>query len=233
MRSHRSEKKDVKGFTLIELLIVVAIIAILAAIAVPNFLEAQTRSKISRAKADLRTLATALESYYTDNNSYTFRDSGDGQNYYTEGLLLLTTPIAYITSVPLDVFITEKDLDVRRKPLFELGSGNAQRKQTSGTKTAPQPGPYDVWMARSVGADSIDDTVMGAFPYKDNYSFSDPNYPGLAQPFGDPGPAGAAAIVRIIYDPSNGTVSRGDIFRLGGVKPQGQNWDVWFAASSR
>ena len=56
------------GFTLIELLIVVAIIAILAAIAVPNFLEAQTRSKVSRVKADMRTLATALEAYTVDFN---------------------------------------------------------------------------------------------------------------------------------------------------------------------
>ena len=55
-----------KAFTLIELLIVVAIIAILAAIAVPNFLEAQTRSKISRVRSDLRSLATALESYCVD-----------------------------------------------------------------------------------------------------------------------------------------------------------------------
>jgi type II secretion system protein G len=59
-----------KGFTLIELLIVVAIIAILAAIAVPNFLEAQVRSKVSRAKSDIRTMATALESYAVDNNGY-------------------------------------------------------------------------------------------------------------------------------------------------------------------
>ncbi len=59
-----------KGFTLIELLIVIAIIAILAAIAVPNFLEAQVRAKVSRVKADQRSLATGLESYYIDNNSY-------------------------------------------------------------------------------------------------------------------------------------------------------------------
>ncbi len=58
-----------KGFTLIELLIVVAIIAILAAIAVPNFLEAQVRSKVSRAKSDMRTMATALESYIVDHNN--------------------------------------------------------------------------------------------------------------------------------------------------------------------
>ena len=75
-----------KGFTLIELLIVVAIIAILAAIAVPNFLEAQVRSKVSRAKSDMRSYATGIESYYVDNNSYpvsarTGKPSGMVDNY--------------------------------------------------------------------------------------------------------------------------------------------------------
>ncbi len=54
------------GFTLIELLIVVAIIAILAAIAIPNFLEAQTRTKVSRVKTDMRSAAVALEAYRVD-----------------------------------------------------------------------------------------------------------------------------------------------------------------------
>ena len=55
-----------RGFALIELPVVVAIIAILAAIAVPNSLEAQVRSKVSKTLSNMRTLATALESYSVD-----------------------------------------------------------------------------------------------------------------------------------------------------------------------
>jgi len=59
-----------KGFTLIELLIVVAIIGILAAIAVPNFLNAQVRAKVARAVSDMKTLETALEMYRLDTNGF-------------------------------------------------------------------------------------------------------------------------------------------------------------------
>src|ERR1043165_4244953 len=99
------------AFTLIELLIVVAIIAILAAIAVPNFLEAQIRSKVSRARTDLRSMATALESYAVDNNKYppalgTGQQVANVNNYYGtarsggwRGLpQQVTTPISYISS---------------------------------------------------------------------------------------------------------------------------------------
>lgn len=58
------------AFTMIELLIVAAIIAILAAVAVPNYLEAQTRAKIARARNDLRSAACCLETYRLDNNTY-------------------------------------------------------------------------------------------------------------------------------------------------------------------
>jgi len=58
------------AFTLIELLIVIAIIAILALIAIPNFLEAQVRSKVSRARIDMASLAAALRSYCADHNAY-------------------------------------------------------------------------------------------------------------------------------------------------------------------
>src|SRR6266436_6704770 len=63
-------KKNQKGFTLIELLIVVAIIGILAAIAIPNLLTAMQRAKQKRTMADLRTIATAWEARATDVNKY-------------------------------------------------------------------------------------------------------------------------------------------------------------------
>jgi len=62
--------RNSKGFTLIELLIVVAIIGILAAIAIPNLLTAMQRSKQKRTMADMRSIATAWEAYATDHNAY-------------------------------------------------------------------------------------------------------------------------------------------------------------------
>ena len=70
-------KKNAKGFTLIELLIVVAIIGIIAAIAIPNLLNAIQRGKQKRTMGDMRTIATANESYSIDNNQYVSAANGD------------------------------------------------------------------------------------------------------------------------------------------------------------
>jgi type IV pilus assembly protein PilA len=64
-------KKLHKGFTLIELMIVVAIIGILAALAIPNFIRFQARSKQSEVKANLKSLFTAERSYYQEHDTYT------------------------------------------------------------------------------------------------------------------------------------------------------------------
>jgi general secretion pathway protein G len=61
---------DQRGFTLIELLIVVAIIGIIAAIAIPNLLNAIDRGKQKRTMADIRSIGTAIESYAVDTNRY-------------------------------------------------------------------------------------------------------------------------------------------------------------------
>ena len=62
--------KNRKGFTLIELMIVVAIIGILAAIAIPNFLKFQAKSKQSEAKTNLKGIYTAQTGYFGENNRY-------------------------------------------------------------------------------------------------------------------------------------------------------------------
>lgn len=120
-----------RGLTLIELLVVVAIIAILAGIAIPNLLEAQTRARVSRAHAELRTMKLGLTSFRVDHNRI-FPDSNDtnspfqgltfelenpgvtpdvtflhpslSQFYTFRALRPLTTPIAYLSSVPRDPF---------------------------------------------------------------------------------------------------------------------------------
>jgi type IV pilus assembly protein PilA len=66
----RFNAKNEKGFTLIELMIVIAIIGILAAIAIPQFSAYRTRSYNSAAQADLRNATTAQEAYFVDNSRY-------------------------------------------------------------------------------------------------------------------------------------------------------------------
>ncbi len=102
----KPERKLLKGFTLIELLIVIAIILILIAIALPNFLEAQIRAKVTRAKGEIRTLGIAMEAYFLDWNYYPSETEGDIFNRGRNGAghRWLTSPIAYITSVPFDPF---------------------------------------------------------------------------------------------------------------------------------
>ena len=76
------KRKNTKGFTLIELMIVVAIIGILAAIAIPNFLKFQAKSKQSEAKTNLKGIYTAETGYFGENNKY---DNFGGVNWEPVG----------------------------------------------------------------------------------------------------------------------------------------------------
>ncbi len=218
-----------RAFTLIELLIVVAIIAILAAIAVPNFLEAQTRAKVSRVKNDLRTLDTCLNSYVIDYNSFpachTFGVAvnpfpTDGGIASPQGYVLerLSTPIAYCTtSTTRDPFTISSRYSDNTALGIALGGSDPVSPSTD---VVAQINSY---IYQAVGeAGRIQTTSDG---------FGDP-WDGKASQFflHSAGPDGAYhnlggvlanddeidGPILLIYDPTNGTVSFGSIYRVGG-----------------
>jgi len=200
-----------RAFTLIELLIVVAIIAILAAIAVPNFLEAQVRAKVSRAKADMRSLATGLEAYRVDNNRYIPTPNYDrktGQETFTMEArwAYLTTPIAYMSSIPQDAF---GDQDVSESDY--RGSNGVVKFATFDYTCFDNPSTYE---GRIFKRD-----LMVAYGYPSSMQWligsQGPDLePGLS--VRDPYAGTLSGLATgLPYDPSNGTVSAGDVIRLG------------------
>ena len=206
--------KKIKGFTLIELLIVVAIIAILAAIAVPNFLEAQIRSKVSRVKADMRSAATGIETYYLDNNVYPAAERGElGINAFAGDqagcyatltfridtdatyLYMLSTPISLLTTHPKDPFATTRGAIM--------------------TYYCDRNG----WILGSWGPDTDEkdiissngDLIIGIETvYRSN--ISQPTLTLLCLSGDEVSSQGGNE--SFTYDPSNGTVSPGDLWRV-------------------
>ncbi len=183
------------GFTLIELLIVVAIIGVLAAIAIPNFLQAQTRAKMSACMSQMRTLATAVETYCVDYTLYppygriTPADVVEypaTQNAMTDRMsfigTVITTPIPYITRIPLDPFAggfagPPQIVDIEYLNLVQHVANFGSSPPLFAAQLIPAWGPW---------------RMVGAGPDADR---------------------GMDIKTNIVYDPSNGTVSNGDIVR--------------------
>lgn len=208
--------RSLRGFTLIELLIVIAIILILIAIALPNFLEAQLRAKVTRAMGEMRSLAIAVESYATDrtnrNNAYLYGEFVQDKPMYrwTYGYVpdSLTTPIAYMKTQPEDPF-NNGEFSIFGGQRLAYPSGHLHRRYRiaprvpyTGFNTAwteeswrtylwplmtKQWGAYQAnYILVSLGPDKVEDIVPAYHP--------------------------------LIYSPTNGTTSLGDIgIHSGGV----------------
>ncbi|MDX9752690.1 MAG: prepilin-type N-terminal cleavage/methylation domain-containing protein [bacterium] len=132
-----------KGFTLIELLIVVAIIGILAAIAVPNFMNAQQRARYAQVISNMKALSTAMMTYQTDWSSMPLHHPQHLTNIWANAL---TTPVAYIATEPIDVY---------------QSYANSQSKMYSDPRARPvlHPEPFYTVSAGAYGHPGLDKDI--------------------------------------------------------------------------
>jgi len=216
--------KKSEAFTLIELLIVVAIIAILAAIAVPNFLEAQTRAKVSKALANMRTLAVGLEAFRTDHHTYppSWSGSNNYPNYVQNRMdplwsprnapagfpkASLTTPIPYVSSFVGD-------------PFMEAGAYHDSQGvfEDYAWQYGVDRDAAEAWVLESYGPNRKPDqpSAGGAAPDKPNPNLFLTLYEtvGRMQTRAYFFTGDWAKKFDGAYDPTNGTVSEGDIVRM-------------------
>lgn len=197
----------VEAFTLVELLVAVAVVAVLAALALPNFLAAQTRSKTARARADMRTLSTALEVYHADGGSW---PPNDGK--FNIVPVELSTPVAYLSSTAtLDPFSIRERHPVHGERAAHytyqlvVAGGDVARHVLAGNNPpveaidAPGLNPgaaerYGSWKLASNGPDRL--------------------YSAVGTPGGPWNPHPHVLLgADIPYDPTNGTASLGNIVR--------------------
>jgi prepilin-type N-terminal cleavage/methylation domain-containing protein len=211
-----------EAFTLIELLIVVAIIGILAAIAVPNFLNAQMRATIARIQGDQRAIATAVESYMVDNGQYAGPELASDEDgnvtvwpYYVPDRLV--EPVAYLNN--------EKLYDPLGRPLDGLPRlVSRYRYKVFGIQTRDDlPGPDAAGnrTARQVHGDFM---IASHGPNR-----------WLDLPVGFRDGAGEHDWMWLPYDPTNGLISGGDVMRgQGGPTTGYPGFDVrWNPVAAR
>jgi prepilin-type N-terminal cleavage/methylation domain-containing protein len=183
------------GFTLLELMVVVAVVAILAGIAMQNYGLAQIRAKVARTKADMNTLATAIEAYAVDHNAYPrmahwkfYSDPAYDivKESRVQGILsrVLSTPVAYVPVAPVpDPFMAHASMAPvdEQQMTYQVIPEYVRNNPRSQFWPAAEA-YYGRWRLGSVGPDLRFDHAF-------------------------------ANSAQLDYDPTNGSISPGNIWR--------------------
>jgi len=210
----QSRKRIVRSFTLIEILIVVGIVGILSMIALPNFLEAQNRAKIAKAKSHIKVLVDANQIYRVDWNKYPPMAPQIPEDPYgilvDVQLAVLTTPIAYISSSPF-----KDPFGEIKKALVSVPVPECPNPRTS---LLYYNYHYFSQWTRNPFIDVIGIALVSIGPdRRDSFGvfrpFSEAALPPLARA------AGIRHPLDTEYDPTNGTRSGGDLFGFAGDMP--------------
>jgi type IV pilus assembly protein PilA len=131
MHKLRSRAQDVRGFTLIELLVVILIIGILAAIAIPAFLNQRGKAQDTEAKSQVRTMQTAEESLYAADQSYLLGDLTKLQA--VESTLASGKAVPAVTSTTTDTYaVTSTSVTGNVYRITKANTGVVTRSCTTG-----------------------------------------------------------------------------------------------------
>lgn len=130
--------QDRKGFTLIELLIVIAVISILIGIALPRFKGMQDEGNIAKAKGELRTLQTAVESYYIHNNQAYPAALSDLTASTTKPLVVTSIPDDPFAASGTDYLYTRGGTNNKYYIIYSVGTDANGSAAISGTNTVTE-----------------------------------------------------------------------------------------------
>jgi general secretion pathway protein G len=190
------------GFTAVELVIVLIVFVLAVYVLFTNILESSGRPKVSQARSDLRTLATAIESYHVDTNAYPAWSAQPGENYFIptsnkkdlaktanlptfkrlipgNPMMTLTTPQAYIAAYLPDIFTSPDNYGRQIYCYWTPPSGEG-------------------WIVWSPGPDHQYDLTMN----------------NIAKAYDGATTSPSILLLSLTYDPTNGTISKGDVWRI-------------------
>ncbi len=157
MNARNIGNHNATGFTLIEVMITVAVIAILAAVALPQYFDYVTRSRLVEAKTSLVDMRTRLEQYFLDNRSYPEECIAPASGaapakkiYLPASAKFFNVTCAFVAGPPAQYTVTATGTGSMSGFVFTVNEANL--RMTTGVKTGwAKPNPNTCWVSRKNG----------------------------------------------------------------------------------